>query len=517
MTYYSHHGRYQNRSQTDWFVDPFAPKETKTQGWLREISGLFLVVAVLCCLPLGFELMKGGKTDYSSVSTLSRAQFVHQLEVIDHELDTNHLGAPVDYYRTINRRFDPDRTLEKFRETDPDGRTLAGHYGMAFGEQQRVTALQIAYDERYGHSTMMDAAYTYWHSGNQDRTGLTGRHLDLPDKGVDWPVFGLKFIWAWAFSSAIMAGYYILQLKRKELKTLPEFFELVFWSVFWLVGVWRYPHSVNPLKQAQKGLRHAAYAMGALLSLTAVAAKAAERRPDAPDGATVGNVLVLSQSDLPKPPPLYTFTGTSGVMSAKVAGNGYPVHFGPVLKFDANVAFRSGAYVDVSGTRALSGAKGSDETDLAVGKVLKVGRGTLDASLNYYDIRPLWTGKGGDIISPILQYNQPVGHGWTGFVHGEYDFLTHGSANRNGYLVAMGASHSDHLGHLKLDQTFSLAYGDGPFGQQAGAVARYEGTLSVPFWQRTLGWFKVKGYAPVSGARDRRPVASASLGLTIAR
>ncbi len=270
---------------------------------------------------------------------------------------------------------------------------------------------------------------------------------------------------------------------------------------------------MNPVEQARRAYRFALWLVTSTLSLSAFAgfASASESEPNnESDGGNAPQTYVLETV----PQPILTLSG--GLRTEKLGDNGFVLHSGPIAWTGANVSLSNGWSVNTWESRSLSGSNGSDENDLGVCKTGSIGANALTGCFAYYDIRPLFNAKGGDIVSPYAELDRPLGQNWT--VIGKVAAYLHTEKPGNdGGVVSAGLQKTFQAGNLSLVQVGSVAVSDGPFQQKAGAEFRYDASLKVPLTNRMkLEILWVKAFKPLLGARDRGPVFSFGTGLTLA-
>lgn len=467
--------------------------------WSQIVLGVVLFAALVPFLWVA--AVTADTHDYSRVPSITLPKLSARVDRLQAIVNGPASSDPREYFRVV----------VETRRVEAMARKLSRENGFHSGPLDPVSIdfrlrpdhLQGLYQERFG-SRMGQVA--------EELRPWTTKELDSfeapPPQGTGQRVLA-AFVRSAAASMLVAVLFFMARLKGEGLLIWPELVNgrLAACSVLWLGTMWFYPSRISPVAQVKRAVQFIGSLMAGAISFGAVAgaANADERKKDE-GGADTGNVLVVS--DAPRP----AFSAAGGVVSMKVTGNGTIVHDGPVAWADANVGY-DGWSLDFWASRSLSGSQGSDENDLTVSKSWKAGAWSPTASLAYYDIQPLGTLKGGDIVSPILQADRSIGHGLTLSAKAEAYVLTGAKPRVDGYDASLGLKGSHSFNRADVAQSVSAVYADGPFGQKAGLSLRYDGSAAVPLAERLKAILSVKAFAPLIGARDRRPNVAVGFGL----
>lgn len=408
-----------------------------------------------------------------------------------------------DYFRAVveSRRLEAIR--DRFVLEHPEAlRSLHSHTdGWFFG----INDLQMRYVRHLGDNTMSATADQMrpWIDAQMASFAVETRP-EASARTFWW------LTWGYLASTFVALAFLVTRLWGRNMRVWPELLmpRLLPAAIAWPVAVWIYPSRVNPLTQAKRAMQFVRGLMATAFSLgVASGAYASDRKTDQ-DGAVV---TTLTVTEIPKP----AFSLSGGIMSQKVIINGSLVHKGAVRWFDANVSYRDWN-IDYWGSRALSGDRGSDENDYTVSRTWTHGSRTVAVGLAFFDIRPLGSRAGGDMLSPFVAVNRSVGHGVAVFGNAEVYVLTGGPSGRNGYDVSVGVKYSHPIGKVAVDLAQSAVYADGPFGAERGVLLRSDVSATIPLVGHLKGLVSAKVLVPFLGMRDRRPTATANLGVAYA-
>lgn len=477
-------------------------RSTRWLGWAQALLGLMLV---LVFLPAIFAWTAASeKRDYSAVPSLGKPEMLAMLEKNRSAALGKPGDEPADFFATYLAAAEADVRLQKYLHEHPEERSaLAARFGIPGTYVADLMQLRTGYETKFGSAAMRDTAAM---PGVRESIRAVEASVLVADRSTaEW--FGRS-----AIASFIIAMlFFMARVAGRGMLVWPDLPKIAVYALAWPVMVWKYPTEVSPIEQVRRLKRWIAWLMAGSLPVMSMGAARAQEKTE--PAVHSGTVYVLDPEEMPP-----TLAFSLGVMSAKVAGNGFTLHEGPVATGSGSVSFANGVTLEVSGTRALSGSRGSDEVDLIgswTGPVAEGANATLGVAL--YDIQPMGSGKGSDMLSPFASLDWKAGS-MTAFARAEGMFLTGGDRGRNGFLLAGGVSESFSLGEgLSFDQTVSLAYGQGPFGQDDGLVLRYAGAVSKPLGERVrLKILDIKAWLPVAGARDRTPAFTVGTSLSYA-
>ncbi len=470
------------------------------------VLGCMLVVITLAS-PFGF-LADMNRTDNARtalVPTLTEKGYVDFMRHLDGEIKEP--VGPIDRFFKIHRDLDSmEQIQDKFLRYVAKGPV---HESVPFIQEMTASdTLWKKYAARYGDEKLHDAVDAQA-KRNHYSLNLFGEPKNVPAYG--WIFAGKMY----GLSVLVAMLFFVVGIWREGHKLRRgEWFNVLRYSPIWLYKVWSYPGNIDPVESAKRVLRYAAYTLSTFLSIGstgAAFAKATSNR-DA-DGTSVldsANTLVLEEIPVPK------VVITIGLETSKVIGNGLEVQHNLVSFQDATASWGSWSF-DYWASESIGRAGTSDERDFTVTKVWSLGSTSLTTGLAFYDIQPIASTKGGDILSPFAQLDVPLGHGLTGFVGGSAYHLTGGANGRDGFLTKLGLRESV----IKLPLGFdlsgagSLVYAKGPFHVDEGGLLRGDLTLSHPVFdgRATLG-IGVTAFVPVVGARDRKPDHSVQITLS---
>jgi hypothetical protein len=478
------------------------PKDLINCERLQLLLGFSLIVCALWffCVAIGAQ-----KEDYSGVPDVSSVELQQRTERLLREINGPLANDPRQYFRVVVEQEQLQALTNKYRR-----QMMRGHGSpdalpdFMFAD---VSRLQIRYLDRFGSERMHAAADAM--KGYIDAN--TARYHATFAPGAlsrTWETF--KACWFWSFLIAL--PFFGARLVGERKLVVPELVRPRFYAAaaFWPYAFWRYPRHINPVEQMRRFRQYLAGLLATLFTLgTASAAYGSDRKGDGASGAANTTLVVNDQ-----PRPHVTLTG--GIMLDKLVANGTQVHDGPVATGGVTVTYGDWS-LNVSGTRSLSRDRGSDETDFIVGRAFRSGRWSFNAQLAFYDIRPLGSTRGGDMISPILSVERPVGHGFTVFATGEAYIMTGGPGGRNGGDVAIGVRTSVRAGPANIDLATRAIYAAGPFhfGQQV--TLRHDVAVGIPLSERMRMVFSAKVFTPVAANddEDRGITASASFNLVV--
>ena len=469
--------------------------------WAQVLLGALLPLSLAPAF-VAFTI-DGNRRDYSRIPTVTFAElqrrYDHYHAVANGPVSTD----PADYYRMAAEERQLEAIQEKFHDTY-HGPVTDRFLILTMPDMGPLTRMQMAYTEHFGTPAMAEAAdrTRSWVNARIAACDTTPLHTD--------PNVWTSFVFSLLASYAVAFLFFMTRLKNVGLRIWPELFTptLYAYVLAWPFGVFRYPRHINPLEQVRRVKRYLTGLLWTALSFGSVTpALAGDRKTD----SSTASDTTLVMNDQPKP----AFSLSSGIMSDKLVVDGTRVHSGAVAWFDANVSY-AGWSVDHWRSRAFSGSTGSDENDYSISKSWTAGTWNASATFAYYDIRPIGSGKGGDMLSPILSVSHALGNGLTAFATGEAYVMTGGPKGRNGYDVSVGAKASRVAGPVSVDVSVSSVYADGPFKFDRGVSLRGDASASIPLIGKLRALVSAKGYAPFVGAHDRHRTGSISAGLAYA-
>lgn len=473
-------------------------------GWTQVLLGLTLLIIVICAGIASTTASE--KRDYSHIPLLERAELVTALEASRGAM----LGKPgtsaADFFKTYVAAAQADVLLQKYVFEHPEEKgELAARFGIPGTYMADLMWLRNSYDEKFGFVAMRDAAEAS--GGSQVVQSIQGSvHVSDPTL--------IPALLRAAIASAIVAMlFFMARVAFIGMLVWPELPKMAVYALMWPVMIWRYPTEVSPMEQVRRLKRWVAWLMAGSLPVMSMGVARAQDKTEPTDEA--GTVYVLKPEEVPLAQVNYSLA--LGMMSAKVAGNGFTVHEGPVDWADVTFTLGDGLSVGIWASRAREGSRGSDEVDFTIAKSWTLeGDASATVGLALFDIQPMGTGKAGDMVSLFASVNGNLG-GMSAFAKAEAYLMTESDKGRNGILLSGGVSDSFSLGELSFDQTVSLAYGQGPFGQDDGFVLRYAGAASMPLAERVrLTLLELKAWLPLSGARDRSPTVTVGTSLSYA-
>ena len=280
--------------------------------------------------------------------------------------------------------------------------------------------------------------------------------------------------------------------------------------------VFKYPTHVDVVAQTKRAMARMGWVLTALLSLGSAGgafAKANQRTSYESDYADAANTYVLDEIPLPK------LTLTAGIETGKIVGNGKAVQQNPVAFQDANAVWKNGWSFDYWASESIGAPGTSDERDFTLTKSWKLPENrSLITGIALFDIQPIASTKGGDVLSPFAEYDVPLGHGLTGFVRGDAYFLTGGPSGRDGFLgrVGLRTSSIQLPAGFTLSATGTMLYSKGPFRMDAGVSSRLDLSLKHAITDRLSFGLGATGFVPLAGTKERHPDHSLSATLTYA-
>lgn len=471
--------------------------------WVAQVAlGIVLAVSLIPAIVSGITAEhRQTLADEALVPTLTEHQYVAFMNKVAAEVDEP-AGPPARYYEILRDIDSVPLLMNKFMRYATTGPIREP---MAIIQPMMATnTLMEKYNARYGVAFMQRL-------GAQQPAELNpfGTAPSVPSNTWAWLLYGYSLsVWA-------AAMFFVVRLRREGYKVRYEALNIVAFAPIWIFKIWTYPSNLDPVESVKRMVRFAVYALSAFLSFgsagAAFAKATGERSSKSTDGSNTSNTLVLS--DIPMPDLTVSF----GIQSDKTTGTGVRVHQGAVAWAEATAAYADGVSLDFWSSRALGGDRGSDENDYTLSKSGQAGPMGYTAGIAYFDIQPVGSGEGGDMVSPFLELDVPVGHGVTAFAREDVYLLTDGPKGRGGHLERAGVRDTFQLpGDFTLNASADIGYSEGPFKQTPGFVASGNLSLSKKLWDGLTGTFWVKGSAPVSGGQSIKPDTSAGVSFSYA-
>jgi hypothetical protein len=483
-------------------------RESRLLGWGIPVLAILMILAF--APGIGQTFSAGLRENYSRAPAMTSDAIIREERAVRALEQGPAVGNPSDYFhvairaqrlQAIKNRFEHEyqhRLSEEYRSQTT----------MLPATAVNLDGLMTKYEERFGHTQMAETA-------EQMRSWMNAQSASYAPapKPHAYDGIGGKFLWGYLVAAQMGVLFYMARLKREGLLIWPEIMNgRLFAAALTIIAfAWVYPSRIDPLKQAKQAWHLVAGFVASVISFGAMAgfASASERKPGE-DGAGTSNVLTLSDLPMPK------ISLSSGVMSAKVTGNGTRVNDDATFWADANASFQNGWDIDLSATRQARGF-GSNENDYTLCKTSATGKdSSATGCLAYYDIVPVGKSKGGDMVSPSLGFSTLIGHGITAFAKADGYLLTGGPRGQNGYDLVLGLKGATHAGPVEFDHSLSAIYAGGPFRQKEGASLRFDESAAFPLRDRLKAVLNLKAFVPFKGARDRGKDISAGVGLAYA-
>ncbi|KND50967.1 MAG: hypothetical protein AB202_00985 [Parcubacteria bacterium C7867-007] len=474
--------------------------------WTRWAVPILGILSILVFVPsLIYFSRANDHQDYSKVPALTPAQYTAEVKAIVAATYAAPTEDPADYYRTAIRAQNFNVMEERFRRDHPAEWQRLAHKRSA-SMTFNVGLLMNEYEQKFGHSTMVDTADRMRPWMNEQIGSISA-----PPDQVRLDKAGWWFVRGYIMCVLLSVLFYMARLKQEGMLIWPEMTTgFLFLAAFTGLGVVMiYPRNIDPIVQIKRAWRFIAGLAAGSISLAGMAGMANARERLESSAAENAKVFILPFVPMPE------FSFSSGVMSSKVTGNGTRVNDGITYTGGVHAAFAGGVDLDLSGTRQATG-NASDEIDYTISKTMKGKAGSVTAGFAYFDIVPVGRSKGGDMISPFISLEHKLGYGLTAFAKADGYFLTHGPPTNNGFDVIAGLKGSTQVRSLRFDHSVSAVLSDGPFGQSAGTTLRFDEAISVPVTKRLRASTNFKLFVPIQGSKGREMDVSGGLGLNYA-
>ncbi len=493
-------------------------KKLSNDAWLTICQAALIFTLCWCLYPVAGETMR--VDNVTKIKQLAQVPAVNEKQLREY-LESAHfiLRGPSanetqfytprpEYYFTDAAYLDwVGTTLQRFVKEHPnEAHRLDALRPLGDDFTVQKFDLEQRYRKRFGDAQMLWAT-KYVKDTSADHNYAF--KLDKPvvmDRSLDFLLHSILP------SIMIMFLYFGTRLKRQDKMKAVELPRWIVAAVVWPLAMFVYPTRINPLTQAREAMRYAVYLLTAVLSGMPVAyAKVmASGERSGEKGESPSTTLVLSDMPIPK------LDVTFGLMSSKLGPNGAIFHTGAVANWNIHADLGDGYSFTFAGTRGLHGSQASDENDWMGFKAFTVGHDTLTLGAAYYDIRPLGSTKGGDMLGISAGYDHPFDHGLTGFAYAEYDPLTEHNQNA-GYTASIGLRGSWNLGDdFTLGGSIAGIHADGPFKAEEGNLLRFDASISHPVGKRASLTQWVKAFMPVSHFGNRSPAVAVGVGMSFA-
>ena len=369
-------------------------------------------------------------------------------------------------------------------------------YGLIGSANRAMYTGEVPYDPRYAgivrsipvevHQRIDDYSRSHEPLFANDRE-FNAAQDDLRASGMD-PIqqpsveTGIDTIWWWLLFQLLPAGllmpiHYMVQLRKRGARIdLEVFLKLpvfVFWCIFWEIGLFRYPHKVNPIDQLRRARQWAMLVLSSSLSCSCF-------------GAT-GKVCESHREQAPQYQPYKGFwphfTFTTGIWNDYLGVDDAVFHPAPVIQSSITISLPCGFYFNVwnsepLGERGLNpnfgrefdGTGGWADPNIFAGISMDVSATALDAS-------PIDKVPRGDVLLLSLRSGRR-------FILGKrlstepHVFMREamplrGGKPAGGFLLFVGSNFSWELGKAKATANVEMFHDPGAFGYNEGFFGRW--------------------------------------------
>ncbi|MFA6354150.1 MAG: hypothetical protein WCX12_00480 [Candidatus Paceibacterota bacterium] len=206
------------------------------------------------------------------------------------------------------------------------------------------------------------------------------------------------------------------------------------------------------------------------------------------------------------------FSLSNEVLSSYIAGDAENLHRGPVNQTNFQISFR-GFYVGLWSSTGLDGRPNSGrEIDYTIGWANNV----FSVGISRFDLNPLFSSKGGDIIQPFGEITISVSKEVSPFLAVEHLYVTKDPAKNSATSVAAGAklNFQPEGSTVSFSHNLRVAYSDGVYGVDKGYIFRYEFRLNKEFPGGTFNLFHFRYLQPLSKMSDRWNEVAVGSGIT---